>query len=114
MAWKSATAVLRTLIWSVAGIGFAYVTFYLPIRDTHGEVTVIKQSLEFVAKINAHVWVAWGTSAAAIGYALNERRLRHSEREQRDRRIRKLETLVDPDVSSSGLNASGTREKVSE
>ena len=111
LAWKSSTSIIKTLLWSAAGVLFAYVTFYLPVRDTRGDTTTIKQSLEFLANIHAQVLIAWGTTAAATIYGLNERRLRHSERQERDARIRKLEKQIDPNVTSSGLTASGTQSK---
>lgn len=106
--WKSVASVTKTALICCGAVGFSYVTFYLPILESHGETTVIEQSVNFLANINTHVIVAWGTTAAATFYGLNERRLRHKERAERDKRLREYEKTKDPNVTSSGLNSSGT------
>ncbi len=105
---KSVASITKTAFVCGAIVGFGYVTFYLPIRESHGETTVIEQSVTFLANISTHVLVAWGTTAAAAIYGLNEKRLRHAERSERDKRLREFEKTKDPNVTSSGLNPSGT------
>jgi hypothetical protein len=84
-----------------------YVTFALPVIASHGETTTISVAQNWVANLNAHVWVSWAVSAGAVGYGLNERRLRRKERSEKDARITKLEQAIDPGRTSSGVNQSG-------
>lgn len=107
--WSGGTSILKWVIGGATIVGFAYFTFYLPVEASHGEKTVIEQSVRFLADISAQVWIAWGVGAAGAAYGYREKQLRHKERAERDKRIRELERQHDPNVTSSGLNSAGTQ-----
>jgi len=89
----------------------AYVTFYLPLTVAPGKTTVITQTTEFLAKFDLHVWMAWGTAAAATAGWWHAQNKRVEEREERDKRLRDFEAEIDPTITSSELNAEGTGPK---
>lgn len=111
MRWKTFTTLGKFLICATAAVLFAYYTFYMPIKESHGEATFISSTFNFLTDIKANVAIAWTVAAAGTLYGANERRLRHKERAERDDRTRRLEQRIDPNVTSSGLDASGTRSK---
>lgn len=106
--------VLKWLIWGAVIVASFYVTFALPVLASHGETTTITVAQNWVANVNAQVWVSWGLAAGATGYGLNERRLRRKERAEKDARIKKLEEAKDPSRTSSGVDQKGEPKKGTE
>lgn len=106
--WNTFRHLGGRLIIAAGVIGTAYVVFYLPVTVAPGGVTVVSLTQNFVANVYAHVWMAWGTAAAAGTGWYREHRARIKEREEKDRRLREFEKARDPNVSTSGLNADGT------
>ena len=98
------TAVVGFWAWAVV-----YAGVYLPVRDAPGTKTILEITQNWIFNANLHVYVAWGAAAAATAYGLSERRKRISERGEKDERIVKLETQLDPNRTSSGLSIEGER-----
>lgn len=106
---RSLTALAKTAIIACGTVAFGYVTFYLPILASSGKETAITQTISFLSDIKMNVLMAWGAAAGTTLWAMNERRMRFSERSKATSRNRVLEKNADPSVSSSGLDPSGTR-----
>ena len=100
------------LLFQTAIIGvFAWLCvhsmFYLPIQAAHGETTSITVAQNWLANVNASVYLAWGASALGGAYGWRERKKRLEERKEKDDRISQLEHALDPTRSSSGLTPGG-------
>lgn len=106
--WTDSVALVRlVVIWGGVCLT-AYVVFYLPLTIAPGQTTTVSQGVSFLANLKMNVWFAWGL-AVFFGYGWKrEHRQRLKEREDKDRRLRELETRLDANVSSSGLNLDGT------
>lgn len=103
-------SVERLLKWTTGALAVVacfYFTFGFPVQVGRGETTTISVVQNLVANLQAHVVVSWLVTAGAVGYGLNERRLRRKERSEKDVRIAKLEQAIDPGRTSSGVNQSG-------
>jgi hypothetical protein len=98
---------LTALIYGASAVGVAYVTFYLPIQVSHGETTTITVMQNWLASVDASVYVAWGVNAALAAGWWAQRRKALREREEKDARIAALERRLDPNRTSSGLTPSG-------
>jgi hypothetical protein len=61
--------------------------------------------LSVLAEMKVAFWVSLAGAACAWGFV--ERRLRHRKVEQLQGRIKQLETMIDPDRSTSGLTPAG-------
>ncbi len=96
-----------TFLIGLSVVGFGYVTFYLPIQASHGEATTITVAQNWLANVNASVYIAWG-AAAAVGLGTREVRRRWlKERKEKDARIAQLERQLDPNRTSSRLTPEG-------
>ncbi len=96
-----------TTIIALCVVWFGYVTVYLPIQVAHGETTSISVAQNWLASVNASVYLAWGTTAAAgVGWFRTHRKMIR-ERGQKDARIAELERRIDPGRTSSGLTPEG-------
>lgn len=100
-------SVARYLIVGIVVVACFFVTFALPVIVSHGETTTITVVQNWLANLDAHVWVSWVVTAGAVGYGLNERKLRRKERSEKDARIVSLERDIDPGRTSSGIDQSG-------
>lgn len=96
------TAIIGLFVWLCF-----HSMFYLPIAVAHGETTTISVAQNWLANINASVYVAWGAAATGITYGELQRRKRTKERAAKDSRIAELETQIDPGRTSSGLTPGG-------
>jgi hypothetical protein len=84
-----------------------YVGIYLPIKASSGRTTSIDYFINFVTDIKAHIWLSWAATAGATGWALNERKKRLKEREEKDKQIIELQKQIDPHRTSSDLTPAG-------
>ena len=92
-------------------IACVYFGVYLPIKVSHGEATSITFILQWFADISLNVVLAWTTAGGLGLLAHRERKKRLREREERDKRIEELESLIDPGRTSSGLTVDGAMAK---
>lgn len=90
---------IRT-VGAVACVGFAY----LAIASIAGTTTIADFGLSIAANLRLSIVLAWGTTAAAIGWASWERYTRHRTTREMAAHIDSLEKRLDPDRTSSGLN----------
>jgi hypothetical protein len=107
----SIVGVCKLFLICATAVACFYVTFALPVQIAHGEMTSINVVQSWVVNLDAQIVVSWGLAATAVGYGLNERRLRHKERTEKDARIAKLETAKDPGCTSSKINQKGDPKK---
>jgi len=96
---------------SVGVVGTVYVGIYLPVEASAGKTTFISSTQNFLANIDAQVWLGWGAAASGALYGLYQKRKGIRERNERDERIAALEMQIDPNRSSSGLTPSGDAPK---
>lgn len=94
-------------------VGFAYCGIYLPVEASAGQTTTISYVVNFLSKVKADVVISWVATAGTSMWAMKERGKRISEREAKDKRIKKLEEQVDPSRSSSNLSPSGESQQTS-
>ena len=94
-------------------VGFAYCGIYLPFEASAGQTTTISYVVNFLSKIKADVLISWAATAGTGVWAWKERGKRISEREAKDKRIKRLEEQVDPNRSSSNLSPSGESQQTS-
>lgn len=93
-------------------IAVAYVGVYLPIKASAGQTTTITYVLELLTKTKASVLVSWIATACTTLWGWLERRKRIREREEKDKRLLKLEKIVDPNRSSSNLSPTGEQRNI--
>jgi len=96
-----------TFLIGLSFVGFGYVTFYLPIQASHGEATTITVAQNWLANINASVYIAWGAAGIAGSAVAVTRKKWMRERKEKDARIAQLERQLDPNRTSSGLTPEG-------
>ncbi len=99
------TAFIGFWAWAVV-----YAGFYLPVKESAGQQTIITVAQNWVVDANIHVYLAWGAAAGGVAYGWNERRKRLRERKAKDERIIQLERKLDPNRTSSGLTTEGEQE----
>ena len=85
-----------------------YFGIYKPMEVSAGKTTWVSYTQSLLGDFKIETWLAYGGTLAASGACFNERKQRLKERAEKDRRIRELETQIDPGVTSSGLNLDGT------
>jgi hypothetical protein len=99
---------LRTAIKGGCWVAVAYYGFEA-IKQLAGESTRVDVALSLflsaAAKLEVAILVSLAGAACAWGFL--ERTLRHRKVEKLQGRIRKLETMLDPNRSSSGLTPAG-------
>lgn len=95
---------LRTAIRWGAGVAGLYV-FMRGLAPLSGKETVVTFALSFLADIKFVLSITLAGAAAA--WAAMERKLRYRKTEYFQDRIRKLESYIDQDRSSSGLTRTG-------
>lgn len=114
--WIRVLDVIKTTV-TIGGIGFtvvgsAFCLVPLPIWLSHGEHTVIEYMVHWMSVAHIDTLGLGGALAAAIKWALWERKKRFKERGERDERIVALEQQIDSTRSSSNLSVNGkTREQ---
>jgi hypothetical protein len=106
--WATIKGVGVALAVALGVVGFGYVTFYLPIQAAHGETTTISVAQNWLAKIDASVYLAWGAAGAmGVGWLKTHRKMIR-ERAQKDSRNVKLEKHLDSKRTTSGLLPDGS------
>jgi hypothetical protein len=98
-------------IWCATICFVAYFAFYAPVVETAGQTTVISTTANWIADFRIHYIVAGGAAGVCgLGW-YRERKQRHKEREEKDKRISELETQLDPSRTSSELDPTGKPKK---
>lgn len=108
LVFERLSSLVTKALYGATVVAFAYVTFYLPLTVAPGETTVVKNLTHFVSNIRANIAVAWTVACGATLWAYRERKLRLDERKTKDERIRSLERVIDPGVTSSRMDVAGT------
>jgi hypothetical protein len=100
-----------TLRTAIRG-GCTVLVFYLgfdALKTFAGESTRVEVAISLLLSVLAEMKVAFWISlaGAACAWGFVERTLRHRKVEQLQGRIKQLETMIDPDRSTSGLTPAG-------
>jgi hypothetical protein len=101
------TSVLNTAIMWGALVAIAYIG-YLSIVALAGKTTLADIGIKFLANLKISVIVPYAIGVGGIGYGLLQRRLRKKRVEELSAHCSKLEHLLDPKRSSSGISPQGT------
>lgn len=96
----------RTVPWCGA-IGLAYVAIYLPVRDGGGGETTINVALKLLGDFKANEWLAYIFGGGGILYGMSQRKLRKDTVERLQERNARLESILDPNRTSSELTPRG-------
>lgn len=72
-----------------------------------GETTITDIAVKLFASEGFSKTVAWAFGAGGIGLGIRERMLRHRDTKQLAERLKKYETSMDPERSSSKLDSQG-------
>jgi hypothetical protein len=97
----------KVLLLGLTVVGVAYFAVYKPIAVSAGKETFVTYTHSLFANIQIETWIAYGgTAAMGVAY-VRERKQRLAERDAKDKRLRELESLIDPNVTSSGLSLDG-------
>lgn len=91
--------------FSLVGIA---VFFYLSIKTVAGQYTFADIGIRFIANFKISEGLAYLFGAGGIAYGYKERRLRRSTIERLAPRNATLETMIDPNRTSSKLTTKGT------
>ena len=95
--------VRRGIKW-LALVGIAFCG-YLAVASVAGKTTHFSGTLTYA--VSAGKVLPWIVTVFAVIWAVNEQRLRRQKTITMARRIKSLETRLDPNVSSSGLTPDG-------
>lgn len=106
---NSLTTLVKTFMVVGCAVACAYFIFTVPVVETAGKTTTITVTQKFLAAIDAHVYIAWGTAAAATALYWNERKQKLKERQEKDARLRRYEKEIDPNIESSGMTVDGSK-----
>ena len=104
---EAGESLAKYTVVGLAIVASLYVAVYLPIEASAGRNTTIVYVANFLADIQAHVWLSWGATGAAVAWGHMERRKRLKERDDRDSRIAEFEKKLDPSRTSSNLTVAG-------
>jgi len=106
--WEAIAGISRDFFRWSGLVGLAFFG-YKSIEALSGTTTVadIGLSLRTFASVKVSQLVAWMFGAGGVAYGLGQRRLRRDTVERLQGRIKRYETLVDPDRSSSSLTPRG-------
>ena len=80
---------------------------YLSIETLSGQQTLADIGVNFLTDIKVSVAVAWSVATGGVLYGMRQRKLRRDTVERIQKRNRKLESLLDPNRSSSQLMPRG-------
>jgi hypothetical protein len=97
---------IRTAIRSVAWLAVAWLGFGA-FKTFAGQTTSVAISLILNALVDLKFVVSIALTGTATAWALLERRLRLRKVETMQGHIKRLETILDPERSSSGLTTRG-------
>jgi hypothetical protein len=101
------STIVKMFLVCLTIFGTAYVGIYLPIEASHGETTTINFLVKWLTNFRMNVVLPWALCGGAMYWASSERKKRLLERHERDERIKKLESKIDPNRSSSNLTVDG-------
>lgn len=103
--WSNLFRSFNKLVFAGLCIGVAYF-IYLTADTLAGQETVVDASFS-VMKRAMPSW--WGIlTGLAVVWALGERSLRRRKVRSMESHVKRLETIIDPNRSSSGLRPDGT------
>ena len=96
----------RTLLRGLIGLGWAYLA-YLAIHDLAGQNTSVIVNLAMKAIVDGRFLIATGGMGALGAWAYAERTLRKRQIVRWHSRVKKLETKLDPNRTTSTLTIEG-------
>lgn len=92
-------------------IAFIAYQIQLCVTALSGQQTFVSVFANVAGNITVNKWVAYSLGAGGAGYGVLQRRLRKAKVAELGGRIRFLENKIDPNRTSSGLDADGTTPK---
>lgn len=104
---EMATAVITAAFKWVGLVAVAFF-FYKSIDSLSGKHTIADIVIGTLADLKVNEWVAYAIGGAGVFYGLGERKLRRKRVAELAQTNTKLETLIDPNRTSSGLKSDGT------